>query len=105
MSLGSLFFFKLTNKILCIFDCLMEQMQAVIPIMLLLKRKNKLFTRLKIGYARKPLFSGGSQWIDVIVYCISLMLLSNKSTQAIRLLICIRVVPGFNLGFGTDSRD
>lgn len=73
--------------------------------MLLLKRKNITFTGLKTGYARKPLFSGGSQWIGAIIYCIRLMLLSNKSTQAIRLLICIRVVPGFNLGFGTDSRD
>ena len=73
--------------------------------MLALKCKNIVFTRLKIGYARKPLFSGGNQWIDAFIYCIRLMLLSNKSTQAIRLLICIRVVPGFSLGFGTDSRD
>jgi len=73
--------------------------------MLLLKRNNIIFTQLKIGYTRKPLFSGDSQWIDANSYGISLMFLSNKSTQAIRLLICTRVVPVFNLGVGTDSRD
>lgn len=73
--------------------------------MLLPKRKNIIFTQLKTGYTRKTLFSGDSQWIDANSYCIRLRFLSNKSTEAIRLMICIRVVPGFNLGFGIDPRD
>jgi hypothetical protein len=64
------------------FECLLEQMQSIIPIMLLLKRKNIIFTQLKIGYTTKPLFSGDSQWIFANIFCTSLLFLLNKSTQA-----------------------
>jgi hypothetical protein len=64
------------------FYCLLEQMQSIIPIMLLLKRKNIIFTQLKIGYTTKPLFSGYNQWIYANSFHTSLFFLSNKSTQA-----------------------
>jgi hypothetical protein len=44
--------------------------------MLLLKRKNIIFTQLKIGYARKTLISGDSQWID-----------ANRFLQKVNVLI------------------